>query len=428
MRILEFGSGEGDLLKSLNPSFGIGLDFSIAHIKKAQKKHSDLIFILADAHFPPINSKVDYVIISDLVNDLWDVQLFLSNFSHLLHERTRIIINSFSNVWQLPLKLASGIGLKQANLEQNWFTVQDLRNLLELSDNESIKVEPAILLPVQLSLLSTLANRFLSKIWPFSLLAITNIIVARKSSNSLQEKAAPSASVIIPARNEQGNIRALFERTPHMGAHTELIFVEGHSKDDTYETIKSEMKNFPKVASKLFRQKGIGKADAVRMGFSEAKGDILMILDADISVSPEDLPRFFNAIAENKAEFVNGVRLVYPMEEYAMRTLNLIGNKTFGIAFSWLIGQNVKDTLCGTKVLRKKDYEIIVDQWPELGEKDPFGDFELLLGASKLGLKILDLPVRYKQRTYGTTNINRWRHGAILVRMVIEAATFVKFA
>jgi glycosyltransferase involved in cell wall biosynthesis len=237
----------------------------------------------------------------------------------------------------------------------------------------------------------------------------------------------PSVSVIIPARNEAGNIETAFQRLPQMGSHTEIIFVEGHSKDETLATIKQAIQNHPEWDAKLFPQPGKGKADAMRVGFEKASGEILMILDADLTVRPEDLPRFYEALVSGKGEFINGVRLVYPMQEQAMRFLNLVGNKFFSMTFSWLLGQSIKDTLCGTKVLRKCHYERIVANRAYFGEFDPFGDYDLIFGAAKQNLKIVDLPIRYQDRTYGSTNIDRWRHGMLLFRMVAFAARRIKF-
>jgi glycosyltransferase involved in cell wall biosynthesis len=233
--------------------------------------------------------------------------------------------------------------------------------------------------------------------------------------------------VIVPARNEAGNIAQIFERMPRMGSETEIVFVEGHSKDDTYATIEREIARHPEWRCQLLRQSGKGKADAVRLGFAQASGDVLMILDADLTMPPEDLPRYYDALVTGKAEFVNGVRLVYPMEEEAMRLLNLFGNKFFSVAFSWMIGQPIKDTLCGTKVLWRSDYDLIAANRAYFGDFDPFGDFDLIFGAARLNLKIVDLPIRYRERTYGTTNIDRWRHGWLLLRMVRFAARRMKF-
>jgi glycosyltransferase involved in cell wall biosynthesis len=231
----------------------------------------------------------------------------------------------------------------------------------------------------------------------------------------------------VPARNEAGNIPQIFARTPEMGRGTELIFVEGHSDDSTYSVIQQEISKHSDRRCELLRQTGVGKGDAVRLGFANASGEMLMILDADLTVPPEDLPRFYDVLCSGKGDFVNGVRLVYPMEERAMRYLNLVGNKLFSLAFSWLLGQPIKDTLCGTKVLWKDDYELIVANRAYFGDFDPFGDFDLLFGAAKLNQKIVGLPIRYRERTYGTTNIQRWKHGWLLLRMVHFAASRIKF-
>jgi SAM-dependent methyltransferase len=429
MRILELGCGEGDLLEALEPSLGVGLDFSHTMLEIAKKRHPKHQFIQADAHIPALNTKFDYIILSDLVNDLWDVQKVIDNLSQLTHPRTRIIFNFFSRLWQLPLSIADLTGMKRPSLEQNWLTVQDLENLLKLSEVESIKTERAILFPGSILGLSKLVNRVLVKLWPLNLMALTNIIIARPvfSTPVQMLETLPSVSVIIPARNEEGNIEDIFARTPELGDQTELIFVEGHSEDATFDKITKEIKRHSNRSANLLKQKGVGKADAVKEGFAAASGDVLMILDADLSVPPEDLSRFYEALVSGKAEFVNGVRLVYPMEDRAMRSLNFLGNKFFSLTFSWLLGQTIKDTLCGTKVIRRSDYQLLTKHWSELGVADPFGDFDLLFGAAKLCLKIVDMPIRYRERKYGSTNIHRWRHGLMLLRMVVRAAYRLKF-
>jgi glycosyltransferase involved in cell wall biosynthesis len=233
--------------------------------------------------------------------------------------------------------------------------------------------------------------------------------------------------VVVAARNEAGHIAELMARIPEMGGGTEIIFVEGNSSDDTYEVIERAIASHPERNCKLLKQPGQGKGDAVRAGFEVANGDILMILDADITVPPEDLPRFFELMAAGLAEFVNGVRLVYPMEEEAMRVANLIGNKFFSWAFSWHLGQPIRDTLCGTKVLWRTYYQRIADNRSYFGDFDPFGDFDLLFGAARLNLKIMEVPIRYRARRYGETNISRWKHGWLLLKMVVFAARRIKF-
>jgi len=421
--VLEIGCGTGELLASLRPARGVGIDFSPEMIQRARAHHIGLEFIEADAHdLSFIRESFDAIILSDLVNDLWDVQQVFEQVKALCNPHTRLILNSYSGLWQFPLTVAQRLNLAVPMLDQNWLTREDVSNMLDLAGFDVIRQSQEILWPFPLG---GFANKFLVRLWPFRDFALSNFVIAKPRPETNNDE--PSVSIVVPARNESGNIQAIFERTPMMGRQTELIFVEGHSRDDTYQAIEREIAAHPSTPSLLLHQTGIGKADAVRLGFTKAAGDILMILDADLTVPPEDLPRFYEALRSGRGEFVNGVRLVYPMEKEAMRGLNFIGNKFFSMAFSWLLGQHIKDTLCGTKVLRRKDYELIAAHRSYFGDFDPFGDFDLLFGAAKLNLKIIDLPIRYRERTYGSTNISRWKHGWLLLRMVWFAARRIKF-
>lgn len=421
-RILEIGCGMGGLIAHLKPSHGVGVDFSPEMIQRAKQRHPEIEYHQLDAHdLSGIEGKFDVIIFSDSVNDLWDVQRALEQVKKFCTPHTRLILNFYSHLWQIPLTIAQSLNLAAPMLYQNWLTPEDVDNMLRLAGFESVRSTREILWPLPLG---GLANRYLVRLWPFKAFALSNFVIARPAPQPAEN---PSVSVIVAARNEEGNIKNIFERLPRMGSKTELIFVEGHSKDKTYETIEKEIPLHPSTPSLLFRQPGIGKADAVRLGFDKASGDILMILDADLTVPPEDLPRFYDAIVSGKGEFINGVRLVYPMEKEAMRTLNFIGNKLFSMAFSWMLGQPIKDTLCGTKVLWREDYEKIAANRSYFGDFDPFGDFDLIFGAAKLNRKIVDLPIRYRERVYGTTNISRWKHGLLLLRMVAFAARRIKF-
>ena len=426
-RVIEIGCGTGDLLASLQPSYGVGIDFSEGMIKEARKKYPDLHFLHVDAHELDLNEKFDVIILSDVVNELWDVQSVFHKISEITTPQSRIVINFYSRLWELPLGFVRKIGLAKPMLLQNWLTVEDISGLLALADFEVIRHWEEIIWPVRTPVIDSLMNRFLAKIWPFRIFALTHFLVAKPCASVSAAHELPKVSVVVPARNEAGNIERIMESVPDMGAQTELVFVEGGSTDDTYDVIEKAIKKNPHRVAKLLRQTGKGKGDAVRLGFNHADGDILMILDADLTVPPKDLPRFYEALHTGKAEFVNGVRLVYPMEKEAMRFFNLLGNKFFSLVFSWLLGQPIKDTLCGTKVLWKKDYERIAENRSYFGEFDPFGDFDLLFGAAKLNLKMIEIPIRYRERTYGTTNISRWKHGLLLLRMVFFALKRIKF-
>ena len=426
-RVLELGCGQGDLLNALRPATGVGIDFSEEMIRRARVRHPHLEFIQADVHRLTLSAPFDFIIISDLVNDLWDVQQVFQELQKVVSPQTRILINTYSRLWELPLWAAKKTGLGKPVLFQNWLTVEDIAGMLYLSGFEVVRHWEEILWPLPTPVVASFLNRFAAKLWPCKWFDLTHFMIARPFPRDDSGKELPMVSVIVPARNESGNIRDIFARVPEMGRGTELIFVEGHSTDNTYERIEEAINEFPERRCRLFRQHGQGKGDAVRLGFEKAEGEMLMILDADLTVPPEDLPRFYEVLMSGKGEFANGVRLVYPMEKEAMRFFNLIGNKFFSLAFTWLLGQPVKDTLCGTKVIWKRDYERIAQNRDYFGEFDPFGDFDLLFGAAKLNMKICDVPVRYRERLYGSTNIRRWHHGWLLIKMVIYASRKLKF-
>ncbi|HEY3988419.1 MAG TPA: glycosyltransferase [Acidobacteriaceae bacterium] len=426
MRILELGCGDGDLLAKLEPAYGYGIDLSSRLIEKARSRYPGLHFETADAASLQLRGEFDFIICSDLLNDLWDVQTVFEQIAGRCHPATRILINCYSRLWEGPRHLAEWLGLAKPQLSQNWLTVEDIQNLLMLAGFELIRSSAEIMCPLRMPLVDTLCNRYLVKIWPFRWLGLTNFVVARPMP-MFGASPEPIVTVVVPARNEAGNIAAILDRVPIMGAGTELIFVEGNSSDGTYERIEQEIAARPGSTASLYKQTGRGKGDAVRLGFEKATGDLLMILDADLTVPPEDLPRFYEAWRTGRGDFINGVRLVYPMEEKAMRFFNLLGNKFFSLAFTWLLSQSVKDSLCGTKVLSRTHYQTIAANRAYFGEIDPFGDFDLLFGAARYNLKILGLPIRYRERKYGETNIQRWKHGVLLLRMVLLASRRLRF-
>jgi SAM-dependent methyltransferase len=426
-KILEIGCGTGELLAKLKPSVGVGVDLSDEMVKRATQRFPKLRFIHADAHDLTLDETFDVIILSDLANDLWDVQNVFEGLRNVSTSRTRIILNMYSHLWELPLFFAQLFGLSTPLLSQNWLTIEDVKNMLNLAGFEVIRTWQEILWPFETPILSSFLNKYAVKLWLLSHLALTNFVIARRKPTEENKKAKPIVSVVIPARNEAGNIDEILRRTPEMGRGTELIFVEGNSSDNTYEVIEKTISAHPERRCKLFRQTGRGKGDAVRLGYQNASGDIFMILDADMTVPPEDLTRFYDAIMSGDGEFINGVRLIYPMEKEAMRYFNLLGNKFFSLAFSWLLGQPIKDTLCGTKVLSRLDYDKIATNRAYFGDFDPFGDFDLLFGAAMQNLKIVEMPIRYAERRYGSTNIDRWKHGWLLLKMTAYAMKKIKF-
>lgn len=424
--VLEIGSGTGDLLNALKPKHGTGLDISQKMIGAARVKYPSLNWIQGDIDDDlELGEKFNYILMSDTLGFLNDIGKSFSNLIKLSREDTRLVITYYNYLWEPVLKLTELLGLKARQPIQNWISNQDTENMLYLSGFEVIKKGNKIIFPVRVPLISFFLNKIITNLPLFSKLGLIQYIVARPQPKEFKER---SVSIIIPARNEKGNIENSIKRIPNFGSSQEIIFVEGHSSDGTLEEIKRIAEKFGQEIKIIYAvQKGKGKGDAVRLGFNMAQGDILMILDADLTVPPEDLPKFYNAIASGKGEFINGTRLVYPLEKESMRFFNILGNKFFSLMFSWILGQRIKDTLCGTKVLFKKDYEKIAAGRKYFGEFDPFGDFDLLFGAAKLNLKIVEIPVRYQARTYGSTNIQRWKHGWLLLKMTFFAMRKIKF-
>ena len=427
-RVLELGCGTGGLLAALAPSFGVGVDFSEGMIEQAHRAHPDLTFLVGDiedaAFVRALPGPFDVIVVVDTLGALDDCQGMFEALHALCTRETRLVIGHFSHLWYPALKSAEAVGLKMPQPAQNVLAPADVRLLAALADFEAVKSEARLLLPVRLLGLGRLVNRFLA---PFPLirqLCLRHYTVCR----SLRQSAADvtSATIVVPARNERGNIEAAVKRIPRFVEDLEIIFVEGDSQDGTWQEIERVVAAYPHYDIKAVRQPGKGKADAVFAGLEIARGDVLMILDADLSMPPEQLPKFWEAIRSGKGEFINGSRLIYPMEHEAMRFLNLIANKVFSLLFTWLLSQRFTDTLCGTKALRSSDYARLKAGRSYFGDFDPFGDFDLIFGASKLGLKAIEVPIRYASRSYGETQISRFRHGAMLLRMVVFAFLRIK--
>lgn len=371
----------------------------------------------------------DYLVFSDVLGNTPDIQAFLAEKGKSLPDDGRIVLTQYNALWEPILRLASHLGLRKGYIEQNWLSMGDLRNFANLAGLETVKSGTKMIMPVYIPLVSFLLNRFLANIWPLSKLGLIHYAVLRKPEpRRLPSGSKPSISIVVPARNESGTIERIARELPELGAFTEIIFIEGNSTDDTYAEIERVAATVGKTRRIIYgKQTGRGKGDAVRKGFGMATGDILTIYDADMTVPAAEMTKFYDAIVDNKADFVNGSRLVYPMQKESMRVLNFLGNKFFSLAFSWILGQQLKDTLCGTKVIWRKDYDKVIRGRAFFGDFDPFGDFDLLFGAAKLNLKIIDLPIHYMDRVYGATNISRWKHGWLLLKMTAFAARKMKF-
>ncbi len=424
LRVLDLGCGTGRLLAALRPSRGVGVDFSPAMVEEARRRHPDMEFHLGDVEDPEVLDRVggpfDVVLLSDTVGSLEDCEATLRHLHRCCDHDTRVVIAYYSRLWSPLLNVGQRVGQQMPQPEPNWLSADDLAGLLYLADFEVVRRDFRQVLPKRLGGVGPVVNRFIGTLPGVNRLGLRSYLVARSVAPGWSP-ARPSVTVVIPARNEAGNVFPAIARIPRFCDDIEIIFVEGHSKDDTRAEIDRVIKEYPDLDIKVLGQSGKGKGNAVREGFEEARGDVLMILDADLTTPPEDLPKFYAAIVSGKGELVMGSRLVYPMEDDAMRLLNILGNKVFSLLFTWLLDQRITDTLCGTKVLWRRHYEKIKAGRSHFGDFDPFGDFDLIFGAAKLNLKIVEIPVRYRARTYGSTQISRFRHGLLLLRMVVVA-------
>jgi len=412
-------------------SFYIGKSASVIEISQFGKlllkeKIKNINYILVSKPEEISNQNPDFIILNSNVHFEKDIQSFLSKICENTTSETRLIITYYSRLWKPFIKLATFLRIRNKTPEENWISHVDIENLLLLTDFEIVRRDAKIIFPIYIPLLSNFINRFIAPLPVFNLFSLVNIVIARPLVK--EKEILTTVSIVVPARNEEGNIEEIVKKLPKFTDDDELIFIEGNSTDDTWnkiKTIASKYGNERKII--IGQQDGKGKGDAVRKGFSLANNDILMIFDADMTVPPEDIIKFYNAIKLNKGEFINGSRLVYPMEKQAMRFLNMIGNKFFALSFSFLIGQRFRDTLCGTKVISRKNYLKLIENRSYFGDFDPFGDFDLIFGTTKLALKIIEIPIRYRDRAYGNTNISRWKHGMILLRMMFFAMRKIKF-
>ena len=454
-RVLELGCGIGDLLAELRPALGVGIDLSEGMLRAARRRHAadpNLHFFRADAHDLPLapGATFDYVILSDLLGHLEDIQRVLARLRRLCTPQTKILITYWNFAWQVPVLLAERLGGKMPQGAQNWLGMADVDNLLRLADFATLARGTRLLLPRPIPFLAPLFNEVLIRLPFLRLMGLTTYWIAQPMAAPRAE--ALSCTVVIPCRNEEGNIPACIDRLPALGTHTEIIFVDGASTDGTRDRILEQIDRHPELDIKLIdqvprkdpahdgvtevpestgkqvRMLRLGKGDAVRKGFAAATCDVLFILDSDLTVPPEELPKFLEPIATGKAEFVNGTRLVYPQEDEAMMPIRYLGNKFFSLVFTWLLGQPIKDTLCGTKVLRKRDYDRLAANRAYFGDFDPFGDFDLLFGAARLGLRIVEVPVRYRARTFGYSKVKVLEHGPLLIKMSLIGFQRLKLA
>lgn len=382
---------------------------SIEELKSEIQKNEWPVGILIDGNF----------------NHSFDIQADLNELCPHLKRNSRVFVVAYNPYLAWLYKLANLLHLRKDSVPTTFITKTDLKNLVSLSGFEVIRIRTLANFPFQWLGIGSLLNLILSLIPIVRQFSLAHLITLRPI---IRSEKRPSLTVLIPARNEKGNIQPALDRMPDLGCDLEVLFVEGNSTDGTWEEIQAaiQRKSYP-FKIRALKQTGRGKADAVRTGFRQAQNDLLTILDADLTMPPELLERFYTAYLESRADFINGSRLVYPMEGEAMRFLNWLGNIFFAKALSLVLDTPIGDSLCGTKLVSRIDYQRFMQWREEFGNFDPFGDFELIFPAAELGLGVIDIPIRYRARTYGETNIHRFRDGFVLLRMTLLGLWKIKW-
>jgi hypothetical protein len=411
-RVLEVRCQTGHLLASVDPSYGVGVEISNAMVACAQKQNPGLHFMECDPEDLALGETFDYILFSHIF-DTVDILRALERLRQHCTPETQLVIINFNYLWEPILELASKLGLRSRFVEPNWVSENDIRGFLKLAGFRPVRKHRLILFPKWLPFISDFINGFLARLPGLRRLCMMQVMVARPLVAPKAEDDI-TVSVIVPCRNEAGNIQHAATRIPAMGKHTEILFCDDKSTDGTPDEVLRMQALYSEKDIRLVPGPGICKSENVWTGFRAARGDVLMVLDADLTVMPEELPMFLRALVSARGDFINGSRLVYPMQHEAMKAANLAGNKFFGMVFSFLLDQRIKDTLCGTKVLWHKDWLRMEPNLGTWGIKDMWGDYELLFGASKLHLEIAEVPVHYQERIYGVTKMtkvfsNGWR-------------------
>ncbi|MBN2610991.1 MAG: glycosyltransferase [Bacteroidales bacterium] len=428
--VLELGCATGDLIGKLEPAYGVGIDISNMMIQLASEKYPQINFICDDAEKFDTDKKFDYIIISGIVGTVGNIQILLEKAQKWMTTDTRVFIDFYNPLWYPLIKIGEKIGQKMPEKVKNWLSVDDIENFMYISGYQVIKRKYLMFFPKYIPLVSYILNKFIGNLPVIRRLSLNSVVIARpmKPKEDATEK---FCSVVITCRDEEGNIEGLVTRIPKMGKKTEIIFVEGHSRDNTVGKIQEMIAKYPDKDIKMLKQKGIGQGDAFRYGYDEAKGDFVIWLEADLTTPPEEAIHFWEAYINNTGEYVNGSRFIYKMEKSAMPLFNFLGNRFFGILFTSLLKQRFTDTLCGFKGISKKNYIKIRQQIDYFGDFDPFGDFELIFGAIKNNLKVAEIPVHYHPRQYGESKaygqsfFSFMKHAMLLLRMSFIA--FRKF-
>jgi SAM-dependent methyltransferase len=406
-RILDVGCGRGDVLAELKPAGGVGIDLSQAMVEAAAAEFPNLSFRHAAVEDFDGEAGFDAALLINTAEYTFDMGAVIARCHRALRDNGKLLLTTANPLWSPVFHFASRLGLRIPECERLFVTNEDLVNLLRLHGFDVVYKRMSLLVPKYIPFLSDFLNNTWSRIPILRLLSSTQFIVARKVPAARREY---SVSIVVPCYNERGNIERCIREVRKIGSRTELLFVDDGSKDGTAEAVDPALN--PDIDVRVIRYTpNRGKGHAVTMGFNAASGDIVMILDADLTTMPEELAPVYEAFAAGHAEFVNGTRFIYPMEGRAMKWANYVGNKMFNILVSLVMECRVSDTLCGTKAMFRRNYISM-----EMG-RDPWGDYDFLFGAAQQRLLIRELPVHYRERLAGFSKMNSMKHTVNLLRM-----------
>jgi SAM-dependent methyltransferase len=423
--VLLLGCEDGALLSKLRPSWGVGVDSCYEMIAQARKRHPQHEYFLDQDYAAQTDRKFDYVVLNDITGEVHDLFTLLQRIAAQCKPDARVVIVQHNYLWRPMLRLAARLKAKRPDATRNWLSVGDLRVFLEGVGFETIDVRPKLFCPVRLLGLGPLINWMAGLVPLVNRLACTEIIVARPAPGTV-DPASKTATIVLTVRDERDNIEPMVRAIPRVGAATEILFVEGHSTDGTQAEVERVIEAYPEKNIRLLTQGGVGQGDAIRKGFAHADGDVIILLEADQTSPAEDVLKAFEVVATGRADYVNGSRFIYPRAKGAMPRRNALGNWFFAVWFTWFLGQRTSDVLCGLKAIARAQFLRLNRNWGFLGLFDPFGDFELLFGASRLGLKICEVPTRYHPRTYGAPKSKLVSHGLMLLRMAARATRIYK--
>jgi hypothetical protein len=424
-RLLEIGFVRGQLLTEW-PALGFtGVDCFRFQVDQVNSHLPQSDFQVKAGEQLTLEAGLDVVIISDALDEAMDVGQLHEPVQAVYSPETRPIFNYHSNLWDSLFTAAHRLGLRRKALQSDLWVTADAKSLPDLSAWDVAQLHH-FLVAADRGRLGSIIDHYPALIHP--LFCLTVSIAARSRGRPAASPArALSASVVGPARNEAGSIAGAVARTPTMSEDSNLIFERGYSRDDTWTRIQKVAANHPPLKIEALRPSDRGKGDAELAELAAAASDVLTALEADPTTPHEELPKVYEVIASGKAELADGVSLIYPTSQRAMQFLYLRAKNSFGLIFSWLLCPPAKDTLWGTEVLRRAQYENIAANRTYFGDFDPLGDFDLGFGAATQNLKIADTPIRHRERTHGETNIQRRRHGWLLLRTVIFPPSKLKF-